>query len=130
MTFDTLCPRFCYSLRCLRLRVPKTFVFGTVCIYTVFVYSVDRAHTLALGGFQAMPGGQLKTAEVVGREHYHNGALKLEYRYYNPKKGGQPRRRGPYWYFKYVGDDGKLKTIYIGKCSLEEAKRRTDGKTM
>ncbi len=33
--------------------------------------------------------------------------------------------RGPYWNFKAVRD-GKQESTYIGKCSLEEAKRRAD----
>jgi len=66
--------------------------------------------------------GEKKTIEVVEYEPYRDGHLQLTYLY--TKKG---TRRGPYWYFRYhVG--GKQKSLYIGSCDLEEAKRRVDEK--
>lgn len=62
------------------------------------------------------------TSEAVEYVPHKDGHLQLTYHY--TKKG---TRRGPYWYFVYH-EQGKQKSIYIGKCSVEEAKERVDEK--
>jgi hypothetical protein len=62
------------------------------------------------------------TSEAVEYVPHKDGHLQLTYHY--TKKG---TRRGPYWYFVYH-EQGKQKSIYIGKCSVEEAKKRVDEK--
>jgi hypothetical protein len=62
------------------------------------------------------------TSEAVEYVPYKDGHLQLTYHY--TKKG---TRRGPYYYFVYH-EQGKQKSIYIGKCSVEEAKKRVDEK--
>jgi hypothetical protein len=61
------------------------------------------------------------TNTVDERVPYKDGHLANEYRY---TKKDTPQ--GPYWYF-YWFDDGQRK-LYIGKCDLEEAKRRVEEK--
>jgi hypothetical protein len=56
---------------------------------------------------------------VLERRGYRNGLLQLEERTYTRKDGSEVRR-GPYWYFHYR-DDGKQKTLYIGKTEEPEA---------
>jgi hypothetical protein len=42
-------------------------------------------------------------------------------------KEGESARSGPYWYYQTV-HEGKINTLYIGRCSFDEAKRRVDAK--
>jgi hypothetical protein len=56
---------------------------------------------------------------VVERRSYRNGLLQSEVRTYTRKKDGTEVRRGPYWYFHYR-EDGKQKTLYIGKTEEPE----------
>jgi hypothetical protein len=62
------------------------------------------------------------TSEAVEYVPHRDGHLQLTYHY--TKKG---TRRGPYYYFVYH-EQGRQKSIYIGKCSVEEAKKRVDEK--
>jgi hypothetical protein len=62
------------------------------------------------------------THTVEERVPYKDGYLQNEYRF--TKKG---TRQGPYMYFYWFEND-RQKRIYIGKCSVEEAKRRVDEK--
>jgi hypothetical protein len=56
---------------------------------------------------------------VLERRSYRNGLLQSEVRTYTRKKDGTEVRRGPYWYFHYR-EDGKQKTLYIGKTEEPE----------
>ncbi len=60
---------------------------------------------------------RVSASSVVERRDYGNGILQLEYRA-NPKTGKQ---RGPYWYYHYR-EDGRQRTLYIGKTDEPEAK--------
>jgi hypothetical protein len=62
------------------------------------------------------------TNTVEERLPYKDGYLQNEYRF---TKKGTPQ--GPYWYFYWFEDD-RQKRIYIGKCSVKEAKERVDEK--
>jgi hypothetical protein len=62
------------------------------------------------------------TNTVEERVPYKDGYLQNEYRF--TKKG---TRQGPYMYFYWFEND-RQKRIYIGKCSVEEAKKRVDEK--
>jgi hypothetical protein len=61
---------------------------------------------------------------VLERRSYRNGLLQSEVRTYT-RKDGTEVRRGPYWYFHYR-QDGKQKTLYIGKA--EEPERVVESK--
>jgi len=56
---------------------------------------------------------------VLERRSYRHGLLQLEMRIYT-RKDGSKAWRGPYWYFHYR-EDGKQKTLYIGKTDEPEA---------
>ena len=58
---------------------------------------------------------------VLERREYRNGVLQLEGRAYRRKKDAELTERGPYWYFHYR-EDGKQRTLYIGKTDNPEAK--------
>ncbi len=62
------------------------------------------------------------TNTVKERVSYQDGYLQNEYRF--TKKGTE---QGPYWYFYWFEND-RQKRVYIGKCSVEEAKRRVGEK--
>ncbi len=55
---------------------------------------------------------------MLERRSYRHGLLQLEARTYT-RKDGTGARRGPYWYFHYR-EDGKQKTLYIGKTEEPE----------
>ena len=55
---------------------------------------------------------------VLERRSYRHGLLQLEVRTYT-RKDGSEARRGPYWYFHYR-EDGKQKTLYVGKTDEPE----------
>ena len=59
---------------------------------------------------------------IEERVAHKDGYLQNEYRH--TAKG---TRRGPYWYF-YWFEGAKQRRVYIGKCGLEEAKRRVEEK--
>jgi hypothetical protein len=67
--------------------------------------------------------GELKNKQstVLERREYRNGLLQLEGRTYQSKKDGQLKQRGPYWYFHYR-EDGKQRTLYVGKTDNPEVK--------
>ena len=75
---------------------------------------------LVKDGIEAQLKAEPKSSEVAEYVPYEDGTLQLEYRF--TEKG---TRRGPYWMFRYHAN-GRQKTKYIGKVSLEEAKRRAD----
>ena len=56
---------------------------------------------------------------VVESRPHADGLLLLEHRTFTPKTGGPTRTRGPYWTFRYQ-DEGKRKSIYIGKTDDPE----------
>ncbi len=58
---------------------------------------------------------------VVEIRPYADGLLLLEHRVFTPKTGGPSKLRGPYWTFRYQ-ENGKTKSIYIGKTNDPEAK--------
>jgi hypothetical protein len=62
-----------------------------------------------------------KQSTVTERREYRNGVLQLEGRAYRRKKDGELTERGPYWYFHYR-EDGKQRTLYVGKTDNPEAK--------
>ncbi len=57
---------------------------------------------------------------VVSSRPHADGLLLLEKRIFTPKGGGPPKVRGPYWTFRYQ-EDGKRKSLYIGKTDEPEA---------
>jgi hypothetical protein len=61
-----------------------------------------------------------KQSTVLERREYRNGLLQLEGRAYRRKKDGELTERGPYWYFHYR-EDGRQRTLYIGKTDNPEA---------
>ncbi len=69
-----------------------------------------------------LEGTESRSSRIVESHPHGDGWLHLETRI-NPKTGTE---RGPYWYFRHVSG-GKQRSVYIGKCSLEEARRRADG---
>jgi hypothetical protein len=60
-----------------------------------------------------------KGSTMLERRSYRHGLLQSEVRTYT-RKDGSEARRGPYWYFHYR-EDGKQKTLYIGKTEEPEA---------
>lgn len=69
----------------------------------------------------------VNTSAVVDRVSYCDGTLQNETRLHR-NKDGTTNTVGPYWYFKHV-QDGKLRTVYIGKHDdVEDAKRVVDAK--
>lgn len=68
-----------------------------------------------------LEGTESRSSRIVKSHPHGDGWLHLETRI-NPNTGTE---RGPYWYYRYVSG-GKQRSTYIGKCSLEEAKRRAD----
>jgi hypothetical protein len=62
-----------------------------------------------------------KLSTVVERREYRDGILQLEGRAYRRKRDGELTERGPYWYFHYR-EDGRQRTLYIGKTDNPEAK--------
>ncbi len=65
---------------------------------------------------------------VVESRPHADGLLLLEKRIFTPKGGGPSKLRGPYWTFRYQ-EDGKTKSLYIGKTDdpesvLEEKRSR------
>ena len=68
-----------------------------------------------------LAGIEKRSSRIVESHPHGDGWLHLETRI-NPKTGTE---RGPYWYFRHVSG-GKQRSVYIGKCSLEEARRRAD----
>jgi hypothetical protein len=62
-----------------------------------------------------------KQSTVKERREHRNGVLQLEGRAYRRKKDGELTERGPYWYFHYR-EDGKQRTLYVGKTDNPEAK--------
>jgi hypothetical protein len=62
-----------------------------------------------------------KLSTVVERREYRNGVLQLEGRAYRRKKDSELTKRGPYWYFHYC-EDGRQRTLYVGKTDNPEAK--------
>jgi hypothetical protein len=75
---------------------------------------------LVKDGIEAQLKSKPKSSEVVQYVPHNDGTLQLEYKY--TSKG---TRRGPYWMFRYHAR-GRQKTKYIGKVSLEEAKKAAD----
>jgi hypothetical protein len=61
-----------------------------------------------------------KGSTMLERRSYRHGLLQSEVRTYTRNKDGSEARRGPYWYFHYR-EDGKQKTLYIGKTEEPEA---------
>ncbi len=57
---------------------------------------------------------------VVEIRPHADGLLLLEKRIFTPKTGGPSKVRGPYWTFRYQ-EDGKTKSLYIGKTDDPEA---------
>ncbi len=57
---------------------------------------------------------------VVETRPHADGLLLLEKRIFTPKTGGPSKVRGPYWTFRYQ-EDGKTKSLYIGKTDDPEA---------
>ncbi len=66
---------------------------------------------------------RVSASSVVERRDYGNGILQLEYRA-NPKTG---RQRGPYWYYHYR-EDGRQRTLYVGKTDEPETKLAAKGR--
>ena len=63
---------------------------------------------------------ELGMSDVVETRLVGAGRLQLEYRR-GSAAGSQPgRRRGPYWTYKYV-EDGRSRTLYLGKTDEPEA---------
>jgi hypothetical protein len=56
---------------------------------------------------------------VLERRSYRHGLLQLEMRTYT-RKDSSEARCGPYWYFHYR-EDGKQKTLYLGKTDEPKA---------
>ena len=67
-----------------------------------------------------------KGSVVVEYVPHRDGHLQAEKRSYI-RKDGRRTERGPYWYFRHH-EDGKQKTMYMGKMDLEEAKAEVDRK--
>jgi hypothetical protein len=65
---------------------------------------------------------RVSSSSVLERREYGTGLLQLEYRA-NPKTGKQ---RGPYWYYHYR-EDGKQKTVYVGKTDTPEKALKSKG---
>ncbi len=68
-----------------------------------------------------LAGMERRSSRIVKSHPHGDGWLHLETRI-NPETGTE---RGPYWYFRVVRD-GKQRSVYIGKKSLEEAKEAVD----
>jgi hypothetical protein len=84
------------------------------------IASIDQMNSDDLDRLQAAldrKRQRVSSSSVVERRNYGNGILQLEYRA-NPKTG---RQRGPYWYYHYR-EDGRQRTLYIGKTDEPEAK--------
>jgi hypothetical protein len=86
---------------------------------TLDVEELDRVR-VAVEAMSSRPKGPT----MLERRSYRHGLLQLEVRTYT-RKNGSEARRGPYWYFHYR-QDGKQKTLYIGKT--EEPERVVDSK--
>jgi len=71
--------------------------------------AIDRRRS-QLAGDQVLPSAG-PSSTVVERRAYGSGVLQLE------KRG----ESGPYWYFHHR-EDGKQKTVYLGKTEAPEIK--------
>jgi len=91
---------------------------------------LDRLNRRDLVAVKRYVNGRLedrnKESLVVEYVPHRDGHLQAEKRTYTRKDGGRTER-GPYWYFRYH-EDGRQKTMYVGKMGLEEAKAEVDRK--
>jgi hypothetical protein len=81
---------------------------------TLDAEELDRVRAAVESMSRRRSGG----STVLERRSYRNGLLQSEVRTYT-RKDGTEVRRGPYWYFHYR-EDGKQKTLYIGKTEEPE----------